>query len=200
MKTKISTILVVLFIITFQAQAYVLTFDDISDFSEDSLPIPDGYGGFNWEDFYYINAPAVVPDSGYDNGLVSGDYVAFASTYENPGTGRILGDLFTFNGAYLTGAWRDGLNVKVDGYLNDVLLYSTTVVVDTTGPTWFDFDYVDIDALDFSAYGGTQNPNYPFQEGTHFAIDNFTYIPEPTTFLLFGLGCIFLRTKFKGVK
>ena len=37
MNTKITTIMAVLFTITFQAQAYVLTFDDISDFSEDSL-------------------------------------------------------------------------------------------------------------------------------------------------------------------
>ena len=176
-------------------QGYVLTFDDISDLSDNSYPIPDGYGGFNWEDFYYMNAPSVWPDSGYDNGIVSGDYVAFPSKFYEPGTGRITGNLFTFNGAYLTAAWRDGLSVQFDGYLNDVLLYSTTVVVDTTGPTWFDFDYIGIDELAFSAYGGIQNPNYPFQEGTHFAMDNFTYIPEPGIILFFGLGSLLIRIK-----
>ena len=49
----------VLFTITFQAQAYVLTFDDIG--TNVSGTIPDGYGGFNWSKsfdegiFYYIN-------------------------------------------------------------------------------------------------------------------------------------------------
>ncbi len=113
MKKIVMVMMVVLGLVSSDLLGAVLTFDDIS--TSESASIPDGYGGFNWEDFHYINAPAVVPDSGYDNGLVSGDYVAFASTYENPGTGRILGDLFTFNGAYLTGGWRDGLNVKVDG-------------------------------------------------------------------------------------
>jgi len=141
-----------------------------------------------------MNAPELWPNSGYNNGLVSGDYVAFPSKFYESGTGRITGNLYTFNGAYLTAAWRDGLNVQVDGYLNDSLIYSTTVVVDTTGPTWFDFDYIDIDELKFSSYGGVPNENYPYQTGYHFAMDNFTYIPEPTTLLLFALGTVLLKS------
>jgi len=191
MKTKIITVLAVLFTITFQAQAaYILTFDDIGEVDESTL-IPDGYGGFDWDYFYYMNATELLPNSGYNNGLVSGDYVAHNSGYFN--VVGIRENLFTFNGAWLTAAWRDGLNVQVDGYLNDFLIYSTTVVVDTTGPTWFDFDYPDIDELKFSSFGGTPNPAYHPQTGYHFAMDNFTYIPEPTTLLLFTFGAVLLR-------
>lgn len=199
MKTKIITILAVLFTITFQAQAYVLTFDDIS--LSDSAPIPDGYGGFNWGNlhnggaFYYLNAPLVSPDSGYANGVVSGSYVAFPTTYTHEGIGWLTSaDLFTFNGAYFTAAWRDGLNVQVDGYLNEQLIYTTTVVVDTIGPTWCQFNYESIDELRFSAFGGTVHEGYQY-DNTHFVIDNFTYIPEPTTLLLYALGVVLLRKR-----
>ena len=196
MKTIVMAMMVVLALISSDSLGTVLTFDDIGAV-EESTPIPDGYGGFNWEDFYYMNVPEQWPDSGYNNGLVSGDYVAFPSTYENPGTGRILGELFTFNGAYLTGAWRDGLNIQVDGYLDDVHIYSTTVVVDTSGPTWFDFDYVGIDELAFSASGGIPSENYTYQVGTHFAIDNFTFtdVPEPATISIFAVGLLFMSKR-----
>lgn len=197
MKTKIITVLAVLFTITFQAQAaYVLTFDDIGE-TEDSLPVPDGYGGFNWGNlavgaFYYFNPKVLTPNSGFNNGLVSGDYLTTCGAYGIPSLGRITGELFAFHGAYFTAGSRDGLNVQVDGYLDDQFIYSTTVVVDTTGPTWYEFNYENIDELRFSASGGVHHEGYEDHE-TYFAIDNFTYIPEPTIISLLLLGGVFLR-------
>lgn len=197
MKTKIITVLAVLFTITFQAQAaYVLTFDDIGE-TEDSLPVPDGYGGFNWGNlavgaFYYFNPKVLTPNSGFNNGLVSGDYLTTCGAYGIPGLGRITGELFTFQGVYFTAGSRDGLNVQVDGYLDELLIYTTTVVVDTTGPSWYQFNYESIDELRFSSSGGIHHEGYEDHE-TYFAIDNFTYIPEPTIISLLLLGGVFLR-------
>jgi len=202
MKTKIITIMAILFTITFQAQAYVLTFDDIG--TNVSGTIPDGYGGFNWSKsfdegiFYYINVPLVIgtlTDSGIFNSLVSGDCVAWPSPYIYEGKGWISSDNpFIFQGVYITSQWRDGLNIQVDGYLNGSLVpgYSTMVTIDTTGPTWSQFDYENIDELRFSASGGTQHNGYEY-DYTNFVMDNFTYIPEPATLLLFALGTVLLR-------
>jgi len=190
MKTKIITVLAVLFTITFQAQAaYVLTFDDIGEVDESTL-IPDGYGGFDWDYFYYLNSSVPSQTNGLNNGLVSGDYLAHNSGYFN--LVGLSGTSFTFQGTWLTAVWRDGLNIQVEGYLEDEVIYSTTVVVDTTGPTWFDFDYIDIDNLEFSSSGGTAHEGYS-HDGYHFTMDDFTYIPEPTTLLLFTFGAVLLR-------
>ena len=188
-------LLTIMFLLILPACSYanVLTFDDIGETPIDSLPVPNGYGGFNWDHFYYMNVPELLPmpSSGYHNGLVSGECVAHNSGYFN--VVGISGSPFIFDGAWLTAAWRDGLNVKVDGYSNDVLTYSTTVVVNTTGPTWFGFNYVNVDKLSFSSYGGTPNPNYSPQNGYHFVMDNFTYTPEPASVLLIFFGGVMLR-------
>ncbi len=180
------------------SQGYVLTFDDIS--TSDSGLIFDSYnyGGFDWLPpstgwaFYYMKS-SVFPDSGFANGIVSGNYVAFPSTYDPAGIGGLISsDSFTFNGAYFTAAWRDGLNIQVDGYLEEEIVYTTTIVVGTTSPTWFNFNYAGIDEIRFVASGGTHHEGYEY-DNTHFAIDNFTYVPEPTTLLLLTLGAFGIR-------
>ena len=174
-----------------QAQAVVLTFDDIGVL--DSAPyyefVPDGYGGLNWESAFYFRAAEYtdyrgLPNSGFVNGRVSGEYVAETEllyiTSDSP---------FDFNGVYLTGAFRDGLNIDVIGSLGGVVLYSLTVTVDSTAPTWFDFNFLGVDRVVFHSYGGT-NAGYGLDtEG--IIMDNFTFnepvIPEPSTFAIWSL-------------
>ncbi|MEH1937071.1 MAG: PEP-CTERM sorting domain-containing protein [Nostoc sp.] len=166
------------------AQATVLTFDDIAPIS-DFDPIPNGYGGFNWDNFYYRNgSDSAVLLTGYDNGRVSGDYVSF-NWFGDPAL--ISDSVFDFNSAYLTAAWNDGLSVTVEGLNNGATLYSKTVVVDTTQPTLVNFDYFGVDQLRFTSFGGVE-PDYLQKKGggTQFALDNFTFnekatsVPEPT--------------------
>lgn len=178
----------------------VLTFDDIGD-TEDSKRIPNGYGGFDWGihdvgAFYYVNVNSMSQNSGYANGVVSGSYVGLPTTYTHEGIGGLTSATqFTFIGAYFTGVWRDGLNIQVEGYLDELLIYTKTVVCDTTNPIWHEFNYENIDELRFSAFGGTHHEGYEY-DNTLFVIDNFAHIPEPTTLFLFALGVVLLRNRY----
>jgi hypothetical protein len=169
------------------------------------LPIPDNYYGLNWDHIYVVDSISYSYPSGYRNGLVSGRYVAwgigeagdehdhesFASviTVTNP-------DTFDFIGVYLTAGWNDDLNISVEGSLEGALLYSQSVVVDPFGPTWFDFDFINIDHLRFITSGGTHVPGF-FSDGPSFVMDNFTFTPEPATLLLLGLGGLALLKRRK---
>lgn len=185
------------------AHASTLTFDDIGI----GGIVPNGYGGLQWSPFaHYIASsdnPVHFADSGYENGVVSGAYVAF-----NSGDNDIsaFGPTFDFNSAYLTAAWNTGLNITVTGMLGATTLYSQTVVVNTTAPTFFTFNYLGIDKLTFSSFGGTSDlfPQYD-DEGNHFVIDNMTInetaaVPDGGSALaMFGLGMLGLgaiRRKF----
>ena len=169
----------------------ILTFDDLPG---SSVPIPASYGGLTWSDqFYQLDGSDVwLMGTGYDHGRVSDNHVAYNSHQSNVSVSS--DEPFTFNGAYLTGAWNDGLNIQIQGYLGASLLYDQTVVVNPTGPTWFAFNYMGIDHLTFHSFGGTKNPNIPVAGGgTHFVMDNFTFnettgVPEAATLLFLGAG------------
>lgn len=173
------------------AQATILTFDDIAPVEFNSS-IPNGYGELNWDNFSYSNSLS-LPNSGYKNGTVSGNYVAY-NAFGEPAI--VKNGVFDFNSAYLTAAWNNGLSITVEGLNNGSSLYSTTVVVDTNSPTLFDFNYRGINELRFTSFGGN-NAN-PGGEGTQFAMDNFNFtpVPEPASVLgvlAFGaLGAISL--------
>jgi len=173
-----------------QAQGGILTFDDLG--SESAIPIPDGYGGFDWTDFSHMDGTVLAPGSGFDNGRVSNYHVAYNA---DGNAAAVCDGAFDFNSAYLTGAWRDGLNVQVTGFLgkdllgNPILKYDTTVTVDTTAPKLFNFNYLNIDRLVFSSFGGTPAG----LADNHFAMDNFTFttgeqvIPEPASLVVWSL-------------
>ncbi|MBC1222574.1 PEP-CTERM sorting domain-containing protein [Nostoc sp. UCD121] len=172
-----------------EAQGLVLTFDDLDATSEfDGNQIPNGYGGLNWDNFYYLTTPTYqVNPSGYQFGTVSSPNVAYNS-FGDPATVSsvsIDGGQFDFNSAYLTAAWSNGLNILVEGFSDGITKYATTVTVDTTSPTQFNFDFLDIDSLKFTSSGGI-DVGYG-GSGTQIVLDNFTYnsktVPEPTTIL-----------------
>lgn len=152
------------------AKGAVLTFDDINTNQEGF--IPNGYGGLNWNNFAYENGTTYgAPLSGYANGRVSGDYVAFNAFANQAITS---GSPFTFNSAYFTAAWHNGLNITVTGYLAGNQVDQTTFTVNTTGPTLEVFNWVNVDQLVFNSSGGV-NPGNLGGDGDHFAMDNFAF-------------------------
>jgi hypothetical protein len=107
--------------------------------------------------------------------------------YNNAGQpASVTGTTFNFIGADLTAAWNNGLSVTVDGYDNGVLVDEKTVVVNTTAPTFFQFDFDGITELVFSSTGGTNAGDGGI--GTQFVMDDFTFtaVGDPSVTIAAG--------------
>ncbi len=175
------------------AQANVLTFDDVAtDPGSTWEAIPNGYGGLNWSNFWVL-APqldlSLDPSLGWQNGLVSGDFLA----YNQAGAVAEVssGSVFDFDGAYFNASYRDGLQVTATGWKNGAQLYQTSIEVDTNAAQYFAFNFSGIDSLRFESSGGIAPDVW---DGTQFNIDNFSFkpapVPVPAAVWLFGSGII----------
>jgi len=185
-------------------KAETLTFDELVTAVTD--PIPNGYGGFQWNNFAFACRDFILSQyagTGYDNGMVSTPNIAYN---ENGNPAAFSSDTpFTLNGAYLTGAWNNGLQIIVDGLVNDSVVYSRTVVVDTTSPTWFDFNFQNVTKVNFTSSGGT--PAHGNDFGYQIIMDNLKVneiVPEPSALIgllsmgIVGLGLAWWRRKRLG--
>ena len=194
MEKRIITMVVALVSLVAVTNADVLYFDDLTTDILSTTVTPNGYGGLNWSGFGVIHKDYHNHANGYDNGTVSGNYTVYNKF---ACVAAISDGNFSFNGAYLTAAWNTGLNINLKGYINGSLLYNQTVVVNADAPTWFNFNFNNIDELVFDSFGGVDAGFGSSSE--HFAMDNFTYvIPEPATMSFLGLvsGCIYFVRRF----
>lgn len=166
------------------AVAAVLTFDDIPSMV---IPLPNGYGGFNWNgggDGIYSFGKDLLPGSGYDLGTVSGDITVFnaygssGNAIDWAGTGT-----FDFVGAYWTSA-SFPQQLSFSGYNNGALLYSSaSYEIDTQGPLWIELNWTGIDRLVI------ENTNWQWaMDNFTFNVDQIAQIPEPASLVLLGLG------------
>jgi hypothetical protein len=204
-RLKAAVLGVVLMALPAIAQAQTINFDDLNTSPSATNPIcpvpqlPNGYHGFNWNNFYVLkgsryfdpflnlNTYCIVP-GGFRNGVVSSPNVAF-NGFGAPASVSSTNP-FTFNSVYMTAGWNDGLNVLVQGFLGASLRYSQSLVLNTYTPRLFAPNWAGVDKVLFTSSGGT-NPGY-IGFGEHVVFDNMTMspavIPEPATLLLLGTG------------
>ncbi len=167
------------------ASAITLNFDDVATFTE----VGAGYNGFDFTNFYALDTTQYNA-SGYVNGVVSLNNVLY-NAFADPAS-ISSASAFQLTSAYLTGAWNDGLNIQVDGYKNNTLIYTQNFLVDTAGPMLVNFNNALVDNVVFSSFGGT-NAGYE-GGGDHFAMDNLTIngtsgaVPEPASWALMIVG------------
>ncbi|MGD0898711.1 MAG: hypothetical protein ABR915_12815 [Thermoguttaceae bacterium] len=173
------------------AQATVLNFDSLPG---DSVAIPNGYGGLNWSNFYYLNAASYSGNpSGYLAGMVSPNNVAY-NAFGDPASFSSATTL-TLNSAYFTGAWNDNLSITAKGYNGANLVDSLIFTVSSTAPTLEVFNWSGIDSVVLSSSGGTPH-GYPEGSGEHFAMDDLTInggqqaVPEPSSVLIWGVAAV----------
>jgi len=162
--------------------ATVLTFEGLP-----AQQIATEYGGLVWNNMVAVNTTSLSFPSGLNKGRVSGDYVAFNYRSLEASVSMAEG-AFDFYGVFLTAVWNNNLSIDVQGWRNGSRVYDTVVTVGADAPSYFDFNYQDIDAVTFKSYGGVR-ANY-IGSGTQFAMDNFAFkpVPEPGTMALLGLG------------
>ncbi|MCH7342723.1 PEP-CTERM sorting domain-containing protein [Pelomonas sp. CA6] len=167
-----------------QAGATVLTFDDLPPTDPSKLEsgaIPNGYGNLSWSDAFQYVRGNTIPNSGYQKGLVSGEYVAFNSAGAEVSFGRMSG--FELNSAYFTSAWYADQEVTVRGYIgeNREAAYTKVFHISNTAPLLVDFDWKGISRVRITP----TNAGFTRQ----LAIDNLTIdgrqtVPEPASLAL----------------
>lgn len=152
----------------------LVTFDDLATNEEPGLKVPAGYNGVTWSNFYEFDAiTSVGVPSGATAGLISAPNVA----YNLNGTPAAITAPLPFDlvSAYLTAAWRDNLQVELKGYSGATLSYDNTYTLSATNPTFINFNYLNVTALEFISFGGTPHPGY-VGNGEHFIMDNLSVL------------------------
>jgi hypothetical protein len=191
---RISITVVFLMVYPLITRSQVITFDDLNPSSLpgkdafDEAPIPNGYDGLEWNNFWVMDVPQTGVGEGYGNSLVSGDNVAF-NGYGNPASISINAGSFDLDSAYLTAALADDTMVEVQGFMGGALTYDNIYTVNTESPTLENFNYFGVDEVIFISTNPTYS-GYPIQ----FAVDNMTInaVPEPTMFSLASLSALCL--------
>ena len=169
--------------------AATVDFDDIdASFGDVVLDSLGPYQGFTWTNF---SAYTIVPGfPGFNNGIVSPDNAAYSGgELFGPAVTPIIGkiaadDPFDFVSAYLGSGYYDNLSLTVQGKLDGSVLFTRSVILDTTTPILVNFSFTSIDELNFFA-GTTPATTDPFACGTvnctQFTLDNLTFAPASST-------------------
>ena len=192
--------------LTSVASAEIVDFEDVDLGGGSSLPNPYVIGAHG--DFYFANLGCyddvlieeAIGFSGYSNGAVSGLQAAY-QIYGQPSSivhqdGHLV--LFDIESAYFTAAWREGLQLRVRGFVGagNEEVYDETFTIGIES-TFIDFGISGVSSVTFETFGGT-NAGFSF-DGANFIMDDvdLTVVPTPPVFatlLLAGIGVRRRRT------
>ena len=185
-----STVVALLVALPSIAAAQTITFEGLGD----GALIPNGYSGLNWQNMYTLNGTTYGP-SGYQNGRVSGDMVAY-NGFGDPSAVLLGTSPFTLNSGWFTAAWQDQLTLDMTGYVGGVATYFASNILDTNGPSFLTFDWMNLDQVTFTTSGGVPSQYYNGTGAEHFAVDNLTInaevtaAPEPASVVLLATGLL----------
>jgi hypothetical protein len=164
----------------------VLTFDEFTLVAGAEQPLPNGYGGFDWNQagVFRPNPPAQY--GGYAvRSTPNLGFIAEAGGFEVPGYPSPAGTPatatasdFTFIGAWFSAVYRNQLPITITAYDDGAVVGTVTATVDTFGPTWFAVDgandgqrFESIDRIALSADDQSDSTS------DYFGFDDFTYFP-----------------------
>lgn len=133
-----------------------LTFDGLATATqpggEQYSPIPNGYGGLQWNNWDVINVNTVQQkSSGYHTGLISPNNVAF-NPYGDSASFSATG-LFDFDSAYLTSAFDKSTTVEIEGFSGLTRIYDHIYTITSNAPTLINFDYLNVSEVEFVTQG-----------------------------------------------
>lgn len=165
----------------------LITFDDLPS---TQARVPNGYDGLSWSEFDYLQVSTYsINPSGYQAGMISPGKVGFGFDGTSPSSVSSAGP-FNLYSAYLTAAWNDNLQLEVQGYTGTTLVYDNTYILSPVTPTQIEFNYSNVNEVDFLPSGGTHHSSYP-GIGEQFVIDNLVVqTPEPSIISLVILGAL----------
>jgi hypothetical protein len=186
-----STVVALLVLLPSIAPAQTITFEGLGD----GAGVPNGYAGLNWQNMYTLNATTYVGgNSGYNHGRVSGDMVAY-NGFADPAAVLEGTSPFTLNSGWFTAAWNDGLQLDMTGYVGGVATYFASNILNTNGPSFLTFDWMNLSSVSFASSGGVDNESLS-GSGEHFAVDDLTVnaevtaAPEPASVVLLATGLL----------
>jgi hypothetical protein len=163
----------------------VLTFDEFPLAAGGEQPLPNGCGGFAWNQAGVFRPSATqydgyavksVPNLGFiaEAGGFQGD--GYPSAPGTPATATAAD--FSFVGAWFSAVYRNGMVLTITAYDDGVVVGQKTVTVDKLGPTWVAVDdagdgqrFESIDRISLSADDGLATT------WDYFGFDDFTYFP-----------------------
>jgi hypothetical protein len=166
-----------------------VTFDELADLTSGCYYLGVAFANCKIIDTEKVKPPQCRPN-GYLAGTVSPPNVMIPAGLECwlDGRGQDGRNTNTFNllSAYMTAAYQDNLDVKVQGvdYANRVL-YSNTYTLNASTPTLVTFNYYGVSLVYMWAYEDGVDHGYPCYSSyaidrRHFVLDNVEISTDPT--------------------